>query len=72
MKRVKYRYPDEIAKSSNPLIRQFIVPDKYDHYKARDDVSRGYWESANPVSILRFSAVGYFFAKPYLRNTMSL
>jgi sialate O-acetylesterase len=63
MERVKYKYPDDIAQCSNNLIREFIIPDKYDLNKPLEDVRNGYWESATPTSILRFSAVGYFFAK---------
>ena len=63
MERVKYRYPDDIALCTNKMIREFIVPDKFDLYKTQDDVREGSWESANPVSIMKFTAVGYFFAK---------
>jgi len=63
MERVKYKYPEEIAQCTNNLIRQFIVPDAYDYYNKRDDIHSGTWTSANPVSILKFSAVGYFFAR---------
>jgi sialate O-acetylesterase len=63
MERVKYRYPDVIAKSANPAIRQFYIPRKYDFKKPQDDVESGSWESANPQSVLHFTAAGYFFAK---------
>ncbi|MFC1838641.1 sialate O-acetylesterase [Thermodesulfobacteriota bacterium] len=63
MDRVKYRYPDVIANSNNPSIRQFVVPDIYNFKKPQEDLSSGKWISANPDSIYGFSAVGYFFAK---------
>lgn len=63
MERLKYHYPDTIAQAFNPAIRQFLVPDEYDFKKPRENVSSGRWESANPQSILNFTAVGYFFAK---------
>jgi sialate O-acetylesterase len=63
MDRVKYRYPDVIANAENPGIRQFIVPHVYDFQGPREDLKSGRWESANPESVLHFSAVGYFFAK---------
>ncbi len=63
MGRVKYRYADVIAHADNPIIRQFIVPGRYDFQEPQDDVTSGRWVSANPESVLEFTAVGYFFAK---------
>lgn len=63
MDRVKYRYPDTIAHSGNPAIRQFVVPDVYNFKKPQEDLKSGKWVSANPDSIYDFGAVGYFFAK---------
>jgi sialate O-acetylesterase len=63
MDRVKDKYPDVIANSENPSIRQFIVPDKYNFNAPQDDLESGRWVSANPGTILNFTAVGYFFAK---------
>jgi sialate O-acetylesterase len=63
MNRVKYRYPEAIARSDNPNIRQFIVPHIYDFQKPHEDMKSGRWVSANPKSVLEFTAVGYFFAK---------
>jgi sialate O-acetylesterase len=63
MDRVKYRYEDVIANSNNPAIRRFFVSKRYDFNTPQQDLQSGYWESANPKSILRFTATGYFFAK---------
>ncbi len=63
MNRVKYRYPGVIAHSDNPAIRQFIVPDVYNFQQPQEDLKSGRWVSANPESVLEFTAVGYFFAK---------
>ena len=63
MERVKYRYPDVIANSDNPAIRQFVVPDAYNFKQPQEDLKSGHWVSANPESILEFTAVGFFFAK---------
>jgi sialate O-acetylesterase len=63
MDRVKDKYPDVIANSDNPSIRQFIVPDKYNFQTPQEDLESGTWESANPKTIFNFTAVGYFFAK---------
>jgi sialate O-acetylesterase len=63
MDRVKYRYPDVIANSDNPAIRQFVVPDAYNFKEPQEDLESGQWVSVNPERILDFTAVGYFFAK---------
>jgi sialate O-acetylesterase len=63
MDKVKYRYPEVIAKADNPNIRQFVVSHEYDFKGPKDDLKSGRWVSANPKSVLEFTAVGYFFAK---------
>lgn len=63
MGRVSPVYPEEIANSDNPFIRQFLIPDEYDFDRQRTDLSNGSWQAANSETILNFSAVGYFFAK---------
>ena len=63
MERVKIKYPDVIAHADNPLIRQFSVDTRYHFTGPLDDLSSGRWEAADPKTVLRFSAVGYFFAR---------
>ncbi|MFC5412084.1 sialate O-acetylesterase [Larkinella bovis] len=63
MERVKERYPNEIAQARNPAIRHFFLPTRYDFQQPQDDVPPGRWESATPQNVLRFTAVGYFFAR---------
>jgi len=63
MERVKDKYPGEITNSDNNSIRQFEVPDKYYFTAPHDDLESGAWESANPKTIFKFTAIGYFFAK---------
>ncbi len=63
MARVEERYKDVIANSKNPAIRRFFVSKRYDFNTPQEDLESGSWESANPESILRFTATGYFFAK---------
>lgn len=53
--------PEEVAQSSNPLLREFIVPRGGKPEPADDCV--GKWIVADPQSSGDFSAVGYFFAK---------
>jgi len=63
MARVEERYADVIANSNNPAIRRFFVSRRYDFNTTQEDLESGFWESANPESVLRFTATGYFFAK---------
>lgn len=63
MARAKPVYEDEILHSENPYIRHFNVPDRYNFKLPEDDLADGKWEGATPESVLRFSAVGYFFVK---------
>ncbi|HEX4851249.1 MAG TPA: sialate O-acetylesterase, partial [Puia sp.] len=63
MERVKDRFPKDIAESANDSIRQFFVPVRYNFNHRCDDLESGSWQPANPVSVLQFTAAGYFFAK---------
>lgn len=63
MERVKYRFPEVIANSENALIRHFEVPDRYNFKGPMSDLEGGQWLSASPETVLKFTAVGYFFAK---------
>ena len=55
-------YPDHIAGSDNPFIRQFMVPLVYNFTGPQPDVEESCWQSANSDHILNFTATGYFFA----------
>jgi sialate O-acetylesterase len=61
--RLKDKYPEVVAQSRNSYIRQFIVPTAHAFEGPRNDLSAGTWESASPETLMRFTAVGYFFAK---------
>lgn len=63
MERVKDQYAEDIINCSFPEIRHFSVVQRYDFNKSYSDFSDGCWEAACPETIIRFSAVGYFFAK---------
>lgn len=63
MERVKEKYPEDIAASENNLIRYFFLATHYNFNQPEEDIPAGKWESANPQTILRFNAVGYFFAR---------
>lgn len=61
--RLTDKYAAEIATSSNSRIRQFLVPFQYGFNGPFEDYPSGAWEEAGPETLLRFSAVAYFFAK---------
>lgn len=61
MKRVSPLYETKIAKSENPYIRHFAVPQKYNFNTPENDLSSGKWESTTPANVLNFSAVAFFF-----------
>ncbi len=62
MNRVSDRYPDIAAHASNPSIRQFMVPRRYDFNVVHEDVTEGRWQAVTPETIGSFTATGYFFA----------
>ncbi|MDP2885786.1 MAG: sialate O-acetylesterase [Ignavibacteria bacterium] len=61
MRRVRPLYEGEIARSENPHIRYFAVPQKYDFNTPATDLESGKWQSPDPNTVLGFSAVAYFF-----------
>ena len=63
VKRVSPLYQAEIASSENTFIRYFTVPQRYNFNEPEKDLPGGKWIEANPVTILDFSAVAYFFAR---------
>lgn len=63
MSRVAVLYGKEIESSNNPNIRLFQVPVKWNYQTPQEDIQGGKWEKANPESILKYSAVGYFLAR---------
>ncbi|RZK52661.1 MAG: sialate O-acetylesterase, partial [Hymenobacter sp.] len=63
MRRVRDKYPQEVATANNPRIRQFDVPMRYAFTGPKADVTGGSWVALTPETVLGFSAVGYFFAK---------
>jgi len=63
MKRASPLYESEIAASENNLIRYFAVPQLCNFKNQQKELSSGEWKSANPETVLGFSATAYFFAK---------
>ncbi len=68
MDRVKERYADAVATSSNRNIRQFLVQPSWSFSLHRDVESEG-WKQADPQTILDFTAVGYFFVRAIFEET---
>jgi sialate O-acetylesterase len=63
MERVKEKYGADIAAGKNEMIRQFLLPVTYEFNNERKDVPGGRWVSADPQTLLQFTAAGYFFAR---------
>jgi sialate O-acetylesterase len=63
MGRVKEKYPAEIVSSTNTSIRQFFIPTTYNFDKPDEDLPASSWQSADPKTVLKFSAAAYFFAR---------
>jgi len=61
MSSLSEREADDIAQSANPHIREFQVKKQYSFEPQENTV--GQWKEANPVNVLKFSAVGYYMAK---------
>lgn len=59
----KERYQSEIDAANYPQIRQFLVPTNPVLTGPAEDLPDGNWKSASPRNVLRFSVVGYFFAR---------
>ncbi|HEX8677033.1 MAG TPA: sialate O-acetylesterase, partial [Segetibacter sp.] len=59
----KERYANDIAQANYPQIRHFFISTLNNLQHPQDDLPTGYWKSANPDDVRRFSAVAYFFAK---------
>jgi sialate O-acetylesterase len=63
IKRVKYRYPDLIASTQLPEVREFNVPVVYAFKGPLEDFQQGQWKTAEPENLPNFSAVGFFFSR---------
>ncbi|WPX08801.1 sialate O-acetylesterase [Anaerocellum danielii] len=63
MERVIDLYSEELEDCNIPFIRQFTVPDRYYFKGPLEELEGGCWEALSKETLLKFSAVGYFFAK---------
>jgi sialate O-acetylesterase len=60
---IKAHYPQVIANSNYPMIRQFTVKRDMAFNPIADVSTDKGWVAVNPTTVLDFSAVAYFFAK---------
>jgi len=63
MSRVSPLYRNDIESAANSNIRLFQVPVRWNYNFPQKDIQGGKWEEANPQNILKYTAVGYFFAR---------
>lgn len=63
LRRVHYEYPDVIAQTHLPQIREFNVPLAYTFKENASDYTQGQWKTATPENLAGFSAAGFFFAR---------
>lgn len=69
MERVQDKYPEEIKNCENNEIRTFKIIENGDFHGPLKELLTGEWKSAQPDTILDFSAVAYFFAKQHNQAT---
>ena len=67
--RVMDRYPEEMARCDNPLIRTFKIIENAEFHGPLKDHKSGQWTAVSKNSFPEFSAVAYFFAKHMYRMT---
>ncbi len=63
MNRVKDRFPEDVADCANTQIRTFKIRENGVFTAPLTELESGEWKSAQPETILDFSATGYYFAK---------
>ncbi len=63
MSKASEKYAKEIESSSNNQIRQFLVKRRISFNPYDDVETETGWQAVNPQTIMKFTAVGYFFAK---------
>ncbi|MFA4867721.1 MAG: sialate O-acetylesterase [Pedobacter sp.] len=68
MERVKDKYEKEFKTSTNKNIRQFLIKPSWS-FSVQEDVESEGWIQANPEELMKFTAVGYFFARNIYQET---
>lgn len=62
MERLVPLFETNLPGTDNPMIRMFRVPQVYNFKSPPDDFQAGGWQKATPESVLKFSAVAWYFA----------
>jgi sialate O-acetylesterase len=62
MERLLPLFETKLPGTDNPMIRMFRVPQDYNFKVAGHDFQTGEWQRATPESVLKFSAVAWYFA----------
>jgi sialate O-acetylesterase len=62
MERLVPLFETKLPGTDNPMIRMFKVPQNYNFKAAQNDFQAGGWQKATPESVLKFSAVAWYFA----------
>jgi len=62
MERLVPLFETRLPATDNPMIRMFKVPQNYNFKAAQYDFQVGEWQKATPESVLKFSAVAWYFA----------
>jgi sialate O-acetylesterase len=68
MYRVAEDYPADLKDVDYPLIRHFMVPQKYNFQAPQDDLVSGHWEPVSAQNISHTPAVSYYFAKQLFKH----
>ena len=68
MYRVAEDYPADLKDADYPLIRYFMVPQKYNFQAPQDDLVSGHWESVSSQNIACTPAVSFYFAKQLFKH----
>ncbi|KXI30179.1 hypothetical protein AX660_09315 [Paraglaciecola hydrolytica] len=68
MYRVAEDFPADLKDADYPLIRYFMVPQKYNFQAPQDDLVSGHWESVSSQNISRTPAVSFYFAKQLFKH----
>lgn len=56
-------YGDDVLHYTNPLIREFLVGEKYAYDGPQKDFASGSWKEVTPENCLKMSMIPYFFAR---------
>lgn len=67
--RVTDMFRDEIAAYNNDNIRLIIVPKVYNFHAPQEDTPPANWKALTQENVMGFSALAYFFAKAYYKET---